>query len=106
MNPIDDQLNRLFRAAAQGRTAAVDAPPYGLEARVMAAWRAGQTTEAAVEAGFWDMTLLVRGLILASLIMTVSLWPALNSATMTGTTNPFAEYLQLTDSTIPSDDAP
>jgi len=102
MNPIDDQLNRLFKAAAQGGTAAVDAPPYGLEARVMAAWRAAQS----VEAGFWDMTLLVRGLIFASLIMAVSLWPALNSATLTGTTNPFAEYLQLTDSTVPSDDAP
>jgi hypothetical protein len=102
MNPLDDQVNRLFRAAARGATAQgrpepVSAPAYGLETRVLAAWRAAQS----VETGFWDMALLVRGLILASLIMAVSFWPALN-----GTTNPFAEFLQLTDSTIPSDDAP
>jgi hypothetical protein len=47
------------------------------------------------------MTLLVRGLILASLIMAVSFWPALNT-----TSNPFAEFLQMTDSTVPSDEAP
>ena len=100
MNPIDDQLNRLFRAAGQAQPSPVSAPAYGLETRVMAAWRAAQSAEA----GFWDMTLLVRGLIVASLIMAVSIWPALTSAD--STTNPFAEYLQLTDSTIPSDDAP
>lgn len=109
MNPIDDQLNRLFRAAAQGiavqgRPDAASAPPYGLETRIVAAWRAAQS----VETGFWDMVLLVRGLILAGLIMAVSFWPVLSS-TRNGaesTTNPFAEYLQLTDSTIPSDDTP
>jgi len=100
MNPIDDQLNRLFRSAAQARPDAVAASPYGLETRVMAAWRAAQ----AVEGGFWDTTLLVRGVVLASLIMAVSFWPVLTSTE--STTNPFAEYLQLTDSTIPSDDAP
>jgi hypothetical protein len=100
MNPIDDQLDRLFRAAAQGRPEPVSAPPYGLETRVLAAWRAAQSGET----GFWDMTLLVRGLIVASVIMAVSFWPALNSAE--STSNPFAEYLQLTDSTVPSDEAP
>jgi hypothetical protein len=100
MNPIDDQLNRLFRAAGQARPDPVSAAAYGLETRVMAAWRAAQLAQA----GFWDMTLLVRGLILASLIMAVSFWPALTSAD--STTNPFAEFLQLTDSTIPTDDAP
>jgi len=110
MNPVDDQLSRLFRAAAQGTPAEgstaqgrpdpVSAPAYGLETRVMAAWRAAR----AVETGFWDMTLLVRGLILASLIMAVSFWPALTSSD--STSNPFAEYLQLTDSTVPSDEAP
>ena len=104
MNPTDDQLNRLFRAAAQGRPDSIFEPPYGLETRVMAAWRAAQSVETASKAGFWDMTLLVRGLILASVIMAVSFWPALNSAD--STTNPFAEFLQLTDSTVPSDDAP
>jgi hypothetical protein len=100
MNPIDDQMNRLFRSAGQNRPEQVFAPAYGLETRVMAAWRAGQL----VEAGFWDMTLLVRGLILASLIMLVSFWPALTRTESTA--NPFAEYLQLTDSTVPSDNAP
>jgi hypothetical protein len=105
MNPIDDQLDRLFRAAVQGGKAQcppdpVSAPSYWLETRVMAAWRAAQATET----GFWNMALLVRGLIVASLIMAVSFWPVLNSTETT--TNPFAEYLQLTDSTIPSDDAP
>jgi hypothetical protein len=102
MNPIDDNLNRLFRAAAQGRPAPVSATPYGLETRVLAAWRTAQS----VETAFWDMTLLTRGLILASLITAVSFWPALTSGTMTSTTNPFADFLQLTDSTVPSDDAP
>ena|ERR1700691_1404761 len=103
MNPLDDQLNRLFRAAAQVQHGPGSAPPYGLETRVLAAWRAAQPAEA----GFWDMTLLVRGLILASLIMAVSFWPALTSiATVNNATNPFAEFLQLTDSTVPSDDAP
>ena len=100
MNPIDDQLNRLFRAAGQARPDQAFVAPYGLETRVMAAWRAAQS----VETGFWDMTLLVRGLILASLIMAVSFWPALNSTESAST--PFAEYLQLTDSTTASDDAP
>jgi hypothetical protein len=100
MNPIDDQLDRLFRAAAQGRPDPVSAPSYGLETRVMAAWRAAQSTKT----GFWDMALLVRGLIVAGLIMAVSFWPVLSSTEYTA--NPFAEYLQLTDSTIPSDDAP
>jgi len=102
MNPIDDQLNRLFRSAAQGRPGPISAPPYGLETRVMAAWRAAPSGEA----GFWDMTLLVRGLIVAGLITAVSFWPALTSSTATSATNPFADFLQLTDSTIPSDDAP
>lgn len=107
MNPIDDQLNRLFRSAAQSGTAQTraatgDAPAYGLETRVMAAWRAAQS----VETGFLNGTLLARGLILASLLMAVSFWPALNNTTMTTTTNPFADFLQLTDSTIPSDETP
>ena len=108
MNPIDDQLDRLFRAARQVRPEPVCAPAYGLETRALAAWRAASL----VETGFWDMALLVRGLVLASVIMAVSFLPALrsidssDSSDTTSTTNPFAEYLQLTDSTIPSDDAP
>ena len=100
MNPIDDQLNRLFRSAAQVQPEVLAAAPFGLETRVMAAWREARTAPVA----FWDTTVLVRGLLLASLIMAVSFWPALN--TTTSATNPFAEYLQLTDSTVSSDDTP
>jgi hypothetical protein len=98
MNPIDDQLGRLFRAAAKVTTTeATAAPPYGLETRVMAAWRAG----AAADAGLWDMALLVRGLFIAVVIMAVSFWPVFT--TTTAATDPFSEYVQLADSTISSD---
>lgn len=100
MNPFDDQLDRLFRAAAKVSSAPVSAPAFGLETRALAAWRAGQATGG----GFWDMRLLVRGLLLACLVMALSLWPALK--TTETTSNPFAEYLQLADSTGSSDDAP
>ena len=96
MNRIDDQLARLFRAAAKAESGPA-APSYGLETRVLAAWRAAKPGDG----GIWDMALLVRGLVLAVLIMGASLWPLLNT-----TTDPFAEYLQAADSTIVSDDAP
>ena len=98
MNRIDEQLGRLFRSAAQVGPGAVPAAPYGLETRVMAAWREARN----LPAGFWDMTVLVRGLILASVIMAISFLPALTSNFSTA--NPFSEYLQLTDSTVSSDD--
>jgi hypothetical protein len=98
MNCIDEQLGRLFRSAAQVQPRAVPAVPYGLETRVMAAWREAQTASS----GFWDTTVLVRGLILAGVIMAISFVPAL-TGTSTTTTNPFSEYLQLTDSTVTSD---
>jgi len=100
MNPIDDQLNRLFRAAAQAETdPAMVPPPYGLETRVLAAWRAG------VSSSFWDARLLTHGLVIAVLITSISLWPTLRD---TSTTNPFSEYLQLadTDTTVQIDNSP
>ena len=100
MNRIDEQLGRLFRSAAQVQSGDVPAAPIGLESRVMAAWREAQ----AAPVGFWDMTVLVRGLMLASVIMAVSFLPALTSTSTEA--NPFSEYLQLTDSTVSSDDMP
>ena len=100
MNPIDDQLNRLFRAASHVQPGAIPVPAFGLETRALAAWRGAHS----VETGFLDMTLLVRGLILASVIMAVSFLPILNSTD--NTSNPFADFLQVTDSTVQSDDAP
>lgn len=98
MNPIDDQLNRLFRAAAQAsqadETAAV---PYGLETRVLAAWRNAPAFH------FWDNRLLVRAVMVATMIMAVSLWPTLQNHSTS--TNPFSDSLQLADSdaTVPFD---
>ena len=107
MNPLDDQLNRLFRSAAKGRSDAIPPVPYGLETRAMAAWREGRLAAA----GIWDTAVFVRGLALACLIMAISFWPVLNGTTVTATTvantttsnsNPFADFLQLTDSTVSS----
>ncbi len=100
MNPIDDQLNRLFKAAAKGEPDSAPTIPYGLETRVMAAWHAAKTREI----GSWDMGLLVKGLIVACVIMVISFWPALT--TEITASNPFADFLNLTDSTVSSDDAP
>jgi len=96
MNRIDEQLNRLFRAAAQAKPEGEFVPPYGAETRVLAAWRMGTPVEF-----LWDMSLLVRGLILASLIMGISLWPLMSQSA-----NPFSDYLQLADSTIQVDNTP
>ncbi len=100
MSSIDEQIDRLFRAAGQVRPGPVSAPPFGFETRMLAAWRAASSAEI----GFWDPGLLVKGLILACAIMAVSFVPAWNS-TQTSS-NPFTEYLQLTDSTVPSDETP
>ncbi len=102
MNPIDDQLNRLFRAAGKVQPAPLAEPAFGLETRVLAAWRSAQSRDG----GVWDMGLLVRGLIVACVIMVISFVPALNSSSSESSTNPFADYLQLTDSTVSSDDSP
>jgi hypothetical protein len=98
MNRIDDQLGRLFRAAIQpGAEAAT--PPFGMEARVLAAWR-----EAALPpAGFWDMGLLIRGLIVATALMVLSLWPAMQSQS---SGNPVSDYQELADSTVLVDSSP
>ena len=96
MNRIDDQLSRLFQAAKQADTA-VPAPPYGWDTRMMAAWRAVRPADA----GLWDMALLVRGLIVAIILMGISFWPVLNK-----TTDPSSDYLQLADSTLSSDETP
>ena len=101
MNPIDDQLNRLLRAAQNAPGAAFPTePPFGLETVVMAAWREA-TSE---RVGFWDMKVLLRGMVLACVIAIGCFLPALKSAATEST--PFTDVLQLTDSTLPSDDSP
>jgi hypothetical protein len=96
MNPIDDQLHRLFRAAKKPGAAAMT-PPFGLETRALAAWRSARSGEAVL----WDMTLLRRALVVAIVLMAISIWPVLDK-----TTDPFSAYLQLADSTTTSDVAP
>lgn len=45
MNPTDRQLNRLFKAASQAPKPGAEEPPFGLETRVMAEWRASLRSE-------------------------------------------------------------
>ena len=101
MNPIDDQLNRLFRAAQRVPSPEI-APAFGLETRVLAAWRDGARTSAS----FWDMAVLARGLIVAAVITVACFLPALNSTSSSSEAGPFADVVQLTDSTVSSDDSP
>ena len=96
MNPIDDQLNRLFRAAKETDPAII-APPYGWDTRMMAAWR----VQANSGPGLWDMTLLARAVVVAIILMGISFLPVLNK-----TTQPDSDYLQLADSTLASDETP
>jgi hypothetical protein len=88
MSNIDDQLERLFRAAAKPSKAEF-IPPYGLETRVLAAWRESDAFH------FWSTPLLLRGLFVAGAIMALSLLPMLETKA-----TPDADYLQLADSTL------
>ena len=99
MNPLDDQLNRLFRAAQQAPSPEV-APPFGLETRVLAAWREGAKAPVA----FWDMGVLTRGLIIAGIIMAASFLPALNSQSTS--TSTVAAEVQVADSGVDADAYP
>jgi hypothetical protein len=96
MNPLDDQLDGLLHAAGQAarQTGTLSVAPFGLETRVLAAWREARS------AGLWNNGLLVRGLLLAGAIMALCLWPAL---TLSEKTTPDTEYLQLADSTLQVD---
>ena len=100
MNPIDDQLNRLIRAAAEARSAMDEAAlpvPFGLETRILAAWRESRETPV----GVWNTALLLRGFILACVLMALSFWPALSGSTASA--DPVNDFLQLSDTTVPSD---
>ncbi len=97
MSSPREQFDALLRAAAAGRAAdAPGAAPYGLETRVLAAWRSSRS------APLLDHGVLVRGLLLAGLVMAVSIFPALER---TGT-NSDSETLQLADSSVQTDWAP
>jgi hypothetical protein len=95
MNPLDEQLDRLFRAARPVRAGGPMTPPFGLETRVLAAWREGERFD------LWNPALLRRGLLLASLLMALSLWPALEKMA-----DPGSDSLQLADSTLQLGNSP
>ena len=95
MNPLEDQIERLLRAAGMAPVPDAASPaPFGLETRVLAAWREGRVP------GFWSTPLLLRGLVLATIIMGLCLWPAV---TQTQKSTPEADTLQLADSTLQID---
>ncbi len=96
MSSPREQFDALLRAAAVRRGDAVAMPAYGLETRVLAAWRSSRSAPL-LEGG-----VLVRGLALAGLLMAVSIWPAANS--LQG--NADRENLQLADSSVQTDWTP
>jgi hypothetical protein len=90
MKPLDRDLERLFSAASAVPQPALPSPAFGLETRVLAAWRSSRRS-----ASGWDMGVLVRGLALAGVLMAVSIWPAVSQSGSADTDN-----LQLADSTV------
>lgn len=80
MNPFDESLRRLFRAAAQARQDEPGPLPAGLESRVLAQWR---STIAEAETD-WMGAFFQRGLIAAAAVMVLSVainWPLENVPT-------------------------
>lgn len=45
MKPLDHQLNRLFKAAAQSPRPLPTEAPFAIESRVLAQWRSGRGAE-------------------------------------------------------------
>jgi hypothetical protein len=95
MKPLNPPLDRLFRAASAVEST-VPAPVFGLEARVLRAWRSSRGG-----ALIWDTGVLVRGLALAGIMMAISIWPAVNQRA-----NFDSETLQFADSTVQTDLTP
>lgn len=66
MKTIDEKLQRLFRAAAKAAPEQADAPPLGLETRVLANWRAASAEDDNVPVfAFFRRAALGAGLVLA-----------------------------------------
>ena len=65
MKPTDQTLQRLLQAAAKAAPEAVDAPPLGLETRVLANWRAGSGDDEFVSVfAFFRRAVVGAGLVL------------------------------------------
>ena len=65
MKPTDETLQRLLKAAAKAAPESADAPPLGLETRVLAQWRAAGTDDESVSLfAFFRRAMLGAGLVL------------------------------------------
>jgi len=65
MEPTDQTLQRLLTAAAKAAPESVDAPPLGLETRILAQWRAGSADDESVSLfAFFRRATLGAGLVL------------------------------------------
>ncbi len=95
MNPSPDPLERLLQAACSPAGRPEASPPFGLEARVLAAWRSARVTSR------WETGVLVRGLAVAALMVLASSWPAFEQQM-----NSDSQNLQFADSSVQSDNTP
>ncbi len=65
MKPTDVRLERLFKAAAKAAPEAPGTPPFGLETRVLAEWRAAEGDDDAVSLfAFFHRAVLGAALVL------------------------------------------
>ena len=91
MNPLETATRPPLPRRRRCRLAACPPPAFGLEARVLAAWRSSRGGRS-----LWDTGVLIRGLALAGVLMVVSIWPAVSQSG--GTRD--GSNLQLADSTV------
>ena len=68
MKPTDETLQRLLNAAAKAGTESADAPPPGLETRLLANWRAAGTDDESVS----PLAFFRRAVLGASLVLFLS----------------------------------
>ncbi len=94
MKPIDSQLNRLFKAAAQAPKPAPDAPSFALETRVLAAWKSSWRGEN----GDFFVALFRRAAIGACVLAVASL--AWNYHELTNGEKGISEELAIADSSM------
>lgn len=65
MKPVDEQLDRLLKAASHASKAAPGDPPFGMETRVLARWRASLRTDSGDFLVMWFRRVTICGAILA-----------------------------------------
>lgn len=65
MNPIDGQIDRLLKTAAQAPKSAAGEPPFGMETRVLAHWRASLRNEGGDFLVIWFRRATIGAAILA-----------------------------------------